>query len=140
MIASYRCFLQIAVAALTIVAGAGPTVGQTPSGYAVKVNPLINATGPGGRRMIELQGAVFMGDQIVAGPVGLAQIKFIDNTRLVVGPNSRLTVDTFVFNPDMTARDVTITALKGTFRFIKGNSREGAYKIRTPTMTIGVRG
>jgi hypothetical protein len=119
---------------------AGPAFAQNPSGYAVEVNPLVNATGPGGKRFIELQGAVFMGDQIVAGPVGLAQIKFIDETRLVVGPNSRLTIDTFVFNPDMTARDVTITALVGTFRFIKGNSRRGAYNIRTPTATLGIRG
>jgi hypothetical protein len=35
---------------------------------------------------------------------------------------------------------VTITAVKGVFRFISGNSADGAYQIRTPTMTIGVRG
>jgi hypothetical protein len=140
MIAFKSRFLPIAVAALATIVAAGPAAAQTPSGYAVKVDPLINATGPGGRRMIELQGAVFMGDQIVAGPVGLAQIKFIDDTRLVVGPNSRLTIDTFDFNPDMTARNVSITALVGTFRFIKGKSRTGAYNIRTPTATLGIRG
>lgn len=132
--------VQAVVAALTMFFAAGPAAGQNPSGYAVKVDPAVNATGPGGQRLMELQGAVFMGDQIVASPVGLAQIKFIDNTRLVIGPNSRLTIDRFVFNPDLTARDVTITALKGTFRFIKGNSQAGAYTIRTPTMTLGVRG
>ncbi len=111
-----------------------------PSGHAVRVDPAVNATGPGGERLMVLEGAVFMGDEIVASPNGLAQIKFIDNTRIVIGPNSRLTIDSFVFNPDNTAKKVTITALKGTFRFISGNSPDGAYTIRTPTMTVGIRG
>ena len=37
-----------------------------------------------------------MGDEIVAHPHGLAQIRFIDNTRIVIGPNSRLRIDTFI--------------------------------------------
>jgi hypothetical protein len=111
-----------------------------PSGHAVKVEPAVNAAGPGGRRLIELDGAVFMGDDIVAGPFGLAQIKFIDDTIIVVGPNSRLTIDKFVFNADNTAREVSIRMLKGSFRFISGNSPSGAYTIRTPTMTAGIRG
>ena len=111
-----------------------------PSGHAVAVDPAVNAAGPGGRRLMELEGAVFMGDEIVAGSKGLAQIRFIDDTRLVIGPNSRLKIDTFVFNPDNTAQRVTINALKGTFRFISGRSPPSAYSIRTPTSTIGIRG
>jgi hypothetical protein len=123
-----------------IITLAGPAAALEPSGTAIKVDPAVNASGAAGKRLLELQGAVFMGDEIVASPVGLAQIKFIDNTRIVIGPNSRLTIDTFIFNPDYTAQKVAITALKGTFRFISGNSPKGAYTIRTPTMTVGIRG
>lgn len=131
----------IAAAAMTVtIALTGPVAAQQPSGYAVKVDPAVNANGPGGRRLIELQGAVFMGDQIVASSAGLAQIKFIDDTRIVIGPNSRLTIDTFVFNPDNTARKVTINMIEGTFRFISGKSPAGAYTLKTPTMTAGIRG
>lgn len=135
--------LAIAAAIVTTVATillSAPAAALEPSGHAVKVNPAVNATGPGGERMIVLQGAVFMGDVIVANPNGLAQIRFVDNTRLVVAPNSRLTIDTFVFNPDMTARKVTVNLIKGSLRFISGNSRPEAYTIRTPTMSIGIRG
>jgi hypothetical protein len=118
----------------------GAAAALEPSGHAVRVNPAVNAAGPVGERLIELQGAVFMGDEIVANPNGLAQIKFIDNTRLVVGPNTRLRIDSFVFNADKTARDVTISVVKGSFRFISGNSPDEAYTLRTPTMSIGVRG
>jgi hypothetical protein len=135
-----RFFRWFFVSALLAMALTGPAAALDPSGHAVKVNPAVNAAGPGGQRMIVLEGAVFMGDQIVANPNGLAQIKFIDNTRIVIGPNSRLTIDTFIFNPDMTAREVSINVLKGSFRFISGNSPASAYKFRTPTMVIGVRG
>jgi len=129
-----------AVTLAAMLAVAAPAAALEASGHAIRIDPAVDATGPGGERMIELQGAVFMGDQIVAGPNGLAQIKFIDNTRIVIGPNSRLTIDTFVFNPDMTAREVVVTAIEGTFRFISGNSPDDAYTIRTPTMTMGIRG
>jgi hypothetical protein len=81
-----------------------------------------------------------MGDEITTNSNGLAQIRFVDDTRIVVGPNSRLVIDRFVFNADNTARQVTINAVRGVFRFISGNSPHQAYSIRTPTMTIGVRG
>ncbi len=136
---SPRRFVGAALAALTLFV-ATPAAALDASGHAVRVNPAVNATGPGGERLMVLEGAVFMGDQIVASPHGLAQIKFIDETRLVIGPNSRLTIDRFVFNPDLTARDVTMTAIKGTFRFISGKSPKGAYTLRTPTATSGVRG
>jgi hypothetical protein len=132
--------MHAAAGLLALLALAAPAAAAEPSGHAIHVDPSVDATGPGGRRMIELQGAVFMGDEIVAGSEGLAQILFIDDTRLVVGPNSRLTIDSFVFNPDYTARKVTITALKGSFRFISGRSPAAAYRIRTPAMTIGIRG
>jgi len=135
-----NCSGAIAFVVMAAVCLATPAGAQSLSGRAVKVDPDVNATGPGGRRLIEIEGAVFMGDEIVAGPVGLAQIKFIDDTRLVVGPNSRLTIDKFVFNPDNTAKEVSIHMIKGSFRFISGRSSDGAYTIRTPTMTAGIRG
>ncbi len=125
---------------VALIALASPAAALEPSGHAVRVNPAVNATGPGGERMIVLEGAVFMGDVIVANPNGQAQIRFIDNTRLVVGPNSRLTIDTFVFNPDNTAQKVTVSLIKGSLRFISGNSPAEAYTINTPSMTIGIRG
>ena len=118
----------------------GTSFAATPSGQAVKVDPTVSANRADGSRVLEIQGAVYTGDQIVSGPNGIAQIRFIDDTRLVVGPNSRLRIDEFVFDANNTAQKVTINAVKGAFRFISGNSPHEAYSIRTPTMVIGVRG
>jgi hypothetical protein len=130
----------LALALLASTALTGPAFALDPSGSAAKVTRITNAAGPGGDRLLETEGPVYMGDEISTNSNGLAQIRFVDNTRIAVGPNSRLVIDSFVFNPDNTARDVTVTAAKGFFRFITGNSPSSAYSIRTPTMTIGIRG
>jgi hypothetical protein len=134
---SHRCLLATLLASALL---SGNSLALEPSGNAVRVSPNVDASGVSGERILEVEGAVFMGDEIVASPNGLAQIRFIDNTRIVIGPNSRLSIDTFVFNPDHTARQVTINAIKGAFRFISGNSPHQAYSIRTPMIAVGLRG
>lgn len=125
----------MASSALTSLAAA-----QEPSGTAVNVSPQAYASGTIGERVLQAPGDIFQGDEIVTGPHGQAQIRFVDNTRFVVGPSSRVTVDQFLFNPDQTARSVAFNAARGTFRFISGNSSSETYTVNTPTMTIGVRG
>ena len=112
---------------------------QNPSGKAEKVSRSANAAGTAGTRQLETESAVFTGDQIRTDGSGEAQIRFVDNTRVVVGPSARLTIDAFVFN-GKTAETVTLSAVRGAFRFITGNSRKRAYLLKTPVMTIGVRG
>ena len=38
-----------------------------------------------------------MGDLVTTGSKGQVQLGFIDNTRMVIGPRSKLTIDRFVF-------------------------------------------
>jgi len=111
-----------------------------PSGTAVAVVQSASAQGAGGQRLLVVSASLFMGDRVNTGGVGEAQIRFKDQTKLVVGPNSSLLIDKFVFNPDKTAKAVSINALKGSFRFISGVSAKSAYSISTPTATIGIRG
>jgi hypothetical protein len=110
------------------------------SGKTIAVIPAAAALGNEGRRILQVDGPIFMGDKVETGPVGEAQIEFRDNTRLVVGKNSLLTIDAFVFDERNTARKITMNASKGVFRFITGRSESQAYSINTPTATIGVRG
>jgi len=119
-----------------------PTYGWSleASGSAVAVSTHADAAGPGGTRILNAPGDVFQGDVITTDAGGQAQIRFVDDTRFVVGPNSRVTIDRFVFKPDGTATSVALNAAKGTFRFVSGHSPHEVYAIDTPTMTIGVRG
>ncbi len=127
--------------ALAAACAAGPSAyaEQDPSGTAEKVSQQANATGQEGAHELDTEDAVYMGDRISTNRSGRAQIRFVDNTRIVVGPAARLTIDAFVFS-GKTAQTVTLSAVRGAFRFITGNSRKQAYLIKTPVMTIGVRG
>jgi hypothetical protein len=127
-------------AALVLAAATGQALAQQPSGTAIAVVQQANIDGQTGFAVLQPAAPIYSGDRIETGPVGEAQIKFRDDTRLVVGPKSSMVIDAFVFNNDDTARDVSINILRGAFRFISGNSSKDAYSITTPTATIGVRG
>jgi hypothetical protein len=128
------------IAALAAALFVAPVVVAQPSGVVLAVVQQSEIDSATGRRVLVQEAAVFSGDRIITGPGGEAQVKFRDDTRLVVGPNSMMTIDAFVFNDDNTARQISINAVRGAFRFITGNSPKDAYSITTPTATIGVRG
>ena len=129
----------LAAATLAVIGATLPGDAAEPSGTAIAVNPSAQADSGPGFRVLVNDGAVYSGDKIVTGPRGQAQIKFRDETKLVVGPNSSLTIDAFVYS-GKAAREVSIDAVKGAFRFITGISKKDAYSISTPTAVIAVRG
>jgi hypothetical protein len=131
---------MIGIAALATVIGVGATLAAEPSGEAVAVVQAAGVDGAAGNRPLEVKGPVFTGDVVKTDRGGQAQILFRDDTKLVVGPSSELTIDRFVYAGSSTAREFTIDAVRGAFRFISGSSQKQAYTIRTPTATIGVRG
>ena len=45
-----------------------------------------------------------------------------DDTKLALGPNARLALDKFVYDPNKSGGQVTINFVKGAFRFITGLS------------------
>jgi hypothetical protein len=123
-----------------ILGSASLATAVEPSGTALAVVQSASAEGGAGQRLLQVSGPLYAGDRVKTGSVGEAQIRFRDNTKLVVGPNSSVLIDRFVFNPDSTARSVSINAVRGTLRFISGNGPKDAYAIRTATATIGIRG
>jgi hypothetical protein len=135
--------LRIVTLAAAVLAWAGTmataaSAGQQ-AGSAVAVLQATNVVGAGASRVLQVKGDVFMGDRVETGKGGQAQLLFLDNTRMVVGPNSQLVIDSFVYKGS-TASRFGISAVKGAFRFITGASEKQAYVIKTPTATIGVRG
>jgi hypothetical protein len=114
-----------------------PAFAAEQSGEVVGVTKTALANGS---RSLDVNSPVFMGDVIKTDQRGEAQLHFRDDTRMVVGPNSEMTIDSFVFQNSGSARKVSIDVVRGAFRFITGHSAKQAYSITTPTATIGVRG
>jgi hypothetical protein len=128
-----------AAAVVTGLLGAGSALAQ-PDGLVVAVIQQAVIDAKTGKTVLMPANPIYAGDRITTDTIGLAQIRFRDDTKLVIGPNSAMTIDAFVFNADDTARKVSVNIVRGAFRFISGNSPKDAYTITTPTSTIGIRG
>jgi len=77
---------------------------------------------------------------VITGQKSAAQFLMNDATNLAVGPNSRLKLDKFVYNPNPSKRRLALTNAKGMLRFVTGTSPSRTYSIKTPVATIGIRG
>jgi hypothetical protein len=83
------------------------------------------------------------GDTLVTGRDGRMALTFVDNTRFALGPNSRVSVNEYLFDRK-TQRGRFVTQVnRGTLAVVSGQiakSDRDAMKVRTPTSLLGVRG
>lgn len=83
-----------------------------------------------------------MNDNVVTGK-GRLRLDFIDDTRVDVTENSRMTIDEFIYDPATKTGALSMKATLGAVRYASGqiakNSRQRV-NIRTPSATINVRG
>jgi hypothetical protein len=79
-------------------------------------------------------------DTVRTGNVGVADLRFIDDSNLSVGPKSVVRLDKFVYDPNKASGTVVINASRGAFRFVAGSQNKGNYQVKTPYGTLGIRG
>jgi hypothetical protein len=84
--------------------------------------------------------AVFSNETVRTGEASIANLIFLDNTNLSVGPTSEVRLDKFVYDPNGSSGSVVLQASKGAFRFVTGSQDKRAYQVRTPFGSLGVRG
>jgi hypothetical protein len=134
----WRAPLACALAALGFISFSFPTLAA--SGKALGVDPAAAVETKADTKTLTVGADIFIGDRVVTGAKGQVQIKFSDQTELVVGPNSALLIEDYLLRQDDSAGKFAINALSGTFRFTTGRAPKDRYIIETPTGTIGVRG
>jgi len=82
-------------------------------------------------------------DTIITGANGSFGMTLIDSTRISAGPNSRIELKQFRFNPT-TQEGESLTELhRGTLAIVSGQIAKrspDAMKVQTPTTILGVRG
>ena len=82
-------------------------------------------------------------DRIETGADGSVGVTFRDNTRIALGPKSRIDLERFVFKPADKQYGFVLKLVRGTLEYISGLTAKlapEAMSIETPTSTIGVRG
>jgi hypothetical protein len=83
---------------------------------------------------------VYSNETVRTGDSAVADLVFLDNTNLSVGPISEVRLDKFVYDPTGSSGRVVLQATKGAFRFVTGSQDKRAYEVRTPFGSLGVRG
>jgi hypothetical protein len=86
---------------------------------------------------------VFQADVLATGPDGSVGITFADNSMMSLGPDSRLSLDQFVFDTTTHEGVFDSSLSSGTLAVKSGQivkQTPEAMKIRTPGALLGVRG
>lgn len=95
-------------------------------------------------RPLALKDSIHMNDVIVTNAKSRVLVLFIDNTQITMSENSKLTVDTYVFDPDNNAGNkASYNFLQGTFQYVSGlvaKKKDPDVNIETTYGTIGIRG
>lgn len=125
----------VAPQALVAATAEVPQVGQ-----ASLVIKKVEGTIAKQRRLLVLKDDVFQNEVVETGTSSASEIRFLDNTRITVGPNSRVVLDQFVFDPEPGQGKFVLQVTEGVFRFFSGDMDSTAYSIQTPTLSIAVRG
>lgn len=129
--------LLAALFAIACLLAAAPTAEAARIGVAAVVKNQVNGSIAG---VINVGTGVSENEIVSTGQESSTQLLFRDETSLTIGPNSQLTLDRFVYNPNTRAADVVVNVVQGTFRFVSGSARPGGYTIKTPAASIGLRG
>jgi hypothetical protein len=83
------------------------------------------------------------GDLVLTGKTGRVGIAFQDDTRMALGPNSRVRLTQFVYDRARQKGAFVTQVDRGSIGVISGRiakSGRDAMKVRTPTSMLGVRG
>lgn len=114
--------------------------GAAEIGTAVTIKRQVVATLGEEKRDLQEGGRVHRSEYLETGNEAQAELKLDDQTKLALGPNAGLKLDDFVIGNSGGVTSIGVNFMKGTFRFITGSEKKDAYRIDTPSATIGVRG
>ncbi len=109
-------------------------------GSTVQVVNEVSAAYDQDRRDLTLGDEIHQNELIEVGPDSIGELEFEDQTKMALGPGSKIVLDTFVYNGAKTKGDIAVELVKGAFRFVTGVATKPSYRIKTPGAAITVRG
>lgn len=110
-------------------------------GAATKIVRTVTGRLAGNTSKLSQGARVFRNQRLSAASASLGQFRFRDDTRLALNANSSVKLDKFVYSGSGTSgSQLLLRAARGAFRFATGSMPARAYRIETPSSSIGVRG
>ena len=83
---------------------------------------------------------VHSNEVVRTGNASIADLKFLDDSTMNLGPITEIRLDKFVYDPSGSAGSFVIEATRGALRFVTGKQDHNSYQIKTPFGTLGIRG
>lgn len=135
----YTRSLALSASLAVLMGGAATATSQAAEeiGTSVRIKNTVNASID--NRRLSPRDPVFTSERIEAAIDSHGELRLNDNSKVIVGENSSISLDDFVTGSGGFSSG-SIKVAKGAFRFITGNSPKGAFTVETPVSTIGVRG
>jgi hypothetical protein len=131
--------LGVLLSTIALVASADA---QQNFGRVGAANREVTGTPPGGAvRTLMVGASVVVKERVRTSSSGSTQILFPDQSTLNIGINSDIVIDEFIYNPNARSGAMVASAVKGVLRYVGGQiSHTAGATIRTPAVTIGIRG
>lgn len=152
LVASFFGFTLLAVPLASTILALAPATGgaqspvpasaTAPAGDVVvgKASRVQNeVTASLGERRLKTADPVHGSEFVRAGERSFGELLLNDDSKVLVGENAEISLDDFVVGASG-FESATLSVARGAFRFISGNSAKGAFTVKTPLSTIGVRG
>lgn len=133
---------------MAIAAGLVMLVGSAASAEVALIGEVVQRTYRGATaegaeptHPIYFRNEVYSQELVKTGTKGSTELQFLDNTRLVVGPNGAVKLDDFVYDASTATGGGTISLQLGAFRYQSGELKNKEnVKLVTPTATMTIRG
>jgi hypothetical protein len=130
--------------ALVLFAFAGPAMADSAPepkiGIAAATKNEVQGIRGVEKRLLANGSDIFLNEAVQTGDDSVAQLVFLDNTNLSVGPGSLVELDTFIYDPNRKLGQIAVEIGRGAFRFVTGPGSSRNYSLRTPHATLGIRG
>ncbi len=128
---------------VAIIFALRPTIGvaEIGAGSATAVQNHVEGVVSGQTKALSSGSAIYTDELLRTGQNSIAELQFLDSTKLSVGPTSEIRLDKFVYDPQKAAPGaLVLQATRGSYRFITGVQDHKSYSIKTPYATLSVRG
>jgi len=134
------CILRAGVVLSVAVAMSAAHAARPDIGVASLVVKQVEGTVDQRTRQLTLRDKVFLDEVVQTGIQSASELHLADDTRITVGPNSKVVLDKFVYDPEPGKGALLFQATEGVFRFFSGNMASSNYTIEASSVTVGIRG
>ncbi|MEE8393998.1 MAG: FecR family protein [Rhodospirillales bacterium] len=136
-----KCFLIVVIGAAAILFDHNPALSAEKVGTVQFVRVYAYGTPPEGKRQGKFKrDVVFLNEVLETVRTGGLKVAFIDGTELIMGSNTVLKIDDFVYEPGAQQEKSSLNLAVGVFLYVSGKMKKEGVTLETPTATIGIRG